>query len=152
MRPAAEQKPALRLPNVELTAEEVRKCLEWVRYCRTLDALASALTLFEREVKKEAISLAELYDYLFNFDVPDRVEDTEQMTRLIPRLAVRDNQDVARHALNEAIESLYKTDEMLGELKFTVVRGMPARVIGVTREGIAELASRLDTMRSIMCP
>jgi len=143
MRPT---RPALRLPGVVLTAEEVRKCFEFVRFCRTLDALASVLSLLGREMKEGTVSLAELYDYLFNVRDSDRPEDAVHALRLV----VRANHDIAKYVLNRAIKGLRASDETLGEMRFTVARG--AQVVGLTRKGIAELVSWFNMLRYVVCP
>jgi cytosine/adenosine deaminase-related metal-dependent hydrolase len=148
----ATQRLAPRLPNVELAATELGKCREYMRYCYTLAALSNALSALAAQMRERAVPLAELYDNLFG--PPERRDETgpEGAAQLVLRAAVRENQDISRHVLNRVLEDLLRSDEEMGEMRYTVVYGVPARVVGVTREGIEEVASRLDTVRPIMCP
>jgi hypothetical protein len=113
----------LGLDMIKLSLEEYAKCREFLRFCVVLSEIIDVVASL-----RTGISTAELYDLL----------DSEVLRR---------NFDLAKRILLDAVDSLVKLDENLGEMKHVIIKhNVP---VGLTVEGVAELTAHLITLHAV---
>jgi hypothetical protein len=108
--------------ELKMSAEERAKCAKLMRICRSLGELTFSISSIDRDY----VDIAELYDKLR--DVFKAYEE-------------------ALHLLNDGIKHLAELDEMIGEMKHTVKRGVP---VAITRDGLVYLSSYFSTLHGAL--